>query len=128
MKFLCVAAALFFTLILAAGCVAEVMGSPSPSLPFMMKVDRALAVGCFAACCVALVRLREATVAIWLLIAAHASLCWKFDPPGQLSRGVLKFAIAAALFLTIGWVTERKRLLFVEGVDERADGQTDRRE
>ena len=72
MKVLCVVAALFCTLILAAGCVAEVMGSPTPSLPFMMKVDRVLAVGCFIACCFALVRLREATIAIWLLIAASA--------------------------------------------------------
>jgi hypothetical protein len=111
MRVLCVVAALFFTLILAAGCVAEVMGSPTPSLPFMMKADRVLAVGCFAACCFAFVKLREATIAIWLLIVIHASLAWKFDMPGQLYRGVLKFAVGAAVFLTIAWVTEKKRLL-----------------
>lgn len=111
MRVLCAIAAMFFTLILAAGCVAEVMGSPSPSLPLMMKVDRALALGCFIACCAAFSRIREATIAIWLLIIVHASLSWKYDESGQLYRGVLKYAVAAALCLTLGWITEKKRLL-----------------
>jgi hypothetical protein len=110
LRYLCVAAAFFFTLIVAAGCVAEVMGSPTESLPFMMIADRVLAAGCLVACGLALFRITPALILIWVLVITHGVLCAKYDPPGQLVHGVLRFAVAAAIFLTAGWGLEKVNL------------------
>jgi hypothetical protein len=111
MKFLCIGLALAFTLILAAGCVAEVMGSATDTLSFMMLADRGLAAGCLISCCLAIYRFLPAAILIWILVVIHGFLCLRYDVPGQLLHGVLRFAVGAAVCLTIGLVAEKRRLL-----------------
>ncbi len=89
MKVLFISAALLATFIAAAGCIAEVMGSPSEELPFMMIADRILAAGCLIACGVAAIRMLPAVALIWSLIVIHGALCCRYDVPGQLLHGVL---------------------------------------
>jgi hypothetical protein len=107
MRFLLAIVALFCCFLVAAGSIAELMGAPSDPPPMIFAIDKILAAACFVCSFVAFRRPKAATIAIWFLIGVYAILCWKLASLDQLLRGIAKFAVAAAVFLTAIVVTEK---------------------
>ena len=109
MKNICATIAIFFSLMIAFGSIAELMGAPTDPPPLMFTVDKVLAALCLICSIAAFWKPMPAAIAIWCVTIVHAVLSWKLDPPGQLIRGVFRFTVAAAVFLFIGAITEKRR-------------------
>ena len=95
------------SLLIAVGCIAEGMGMPSNPPPMMYYVDWLLAV--FSLLCSGLAWRKPswAATAIWTGILLYAVLDWKIEGMNQLLRGIAKFAVLAAFFITSIVVTEK---------------------
>ena len=102
MRVLFVLGAFACALFMVFASIAEDMGAPTLPLPFMFVADKVLALACLLMCVLALVKTRIATAIIWVLIVVHDILSAVRDEPGQFTRGLLEYAIFAALFMTVG--------------------------
>lgn len=112
MKILIIGMALCCSIVVGIGCVAETMGVAAGPMPPMLVVDRVLAVAGFACCIIAMRRITFATIVMWLCVLTYVILSWHFEHWAELTRGVLKWDVATASLLSIGFYLQKKSTIY----------------
>lgn len=101
MKFMFIGLSFFFCFVLLVGCVAETMAAPNGPLPLMMVLDRILTGICIFCCFLALLKIWPAVILAWVVIVLRLLFNWEHLPVGYLMQGVVEYAVAVALCLSV---------------------------